>query len=134
MSEHQFTYYGEVRGQARPRFSKFGAYKPKKDKDYEQAIRDAYINSGGKNYGKSPIVLRIDIYREIPKSRPRYLRYEMDTFKPDATNVAKSVEDALNGIAYDDDKQIVSVTVCKHQRRRLPEHMDIYVKALVPTA
>lgn len=129
MVSHSFTYYGEVRGQKRPRFSKFGTYKDKKDREYENAIRDAYINSGGGNFGRSAIVMRIDVYREIPKSRPRYVRYEMDTFKPDATNIAKSVEDALNGIAYDDDKQIVSITVNKHQRRRNPEHMVVTIEA-----
>lgn len=134
MVDHSFTYYGEVRGQSRPRFSKFGTYKPKKDKEYEQAIREAYIASGGINFGRSAIVMRIDVYREIPKSRPNRVRYEMDTFKPDATNIAKSVEDALNGIAYDDDKQIVSITVTKHQRRRLPERMDIYIQAYAPQA
>lgn len=33
--------------------------------------------------------------------------------KPDADNIAKIVCDGLNGIAYKDDKQIVSLTVLK---------------------
>ena len=35
------------------------------------------------------------------------------TLKADADNIAKAVCDALNGIAYKDDKQIVSLTVLK---------------------
>ena len=33
--------------------------------------------------------------------------------KPDADNIAKSVLDALNGFAYNDDNQIVCLTVQK---------------------
>ena len=36
------------------------------------------------------------------------------TQKPDADNIAKSVLDALNGLAYADDKQIVTLVVDKY--------------------
>ena len=36
------------------------------------------------------------------------------TQKPDADNIAKSVLDALNGLAYADDKQVVTLEVDKH--------------------
>lgn len=125
-----FTYIGEIRGQGRPRFSKFGAYKDKKDRDYENAIREAFINSGGEHFGDAPIILTIDVYRALPKSRPQYVKEEHDVFKPDSTNIAKSVEDALNGLAWNDDKQIFCVVCCKHKRRRVLEHMDISIEAL----
>ena len=35
------------------------------------------------------------------------------TKKPDADNIMKAVADALNGIAYKDDSQIVNVTIAK---------------------
>jgi Holliday junction resolvase RusA-like endonuclease len=35
------------------------------------------------------------------------------TGKPDADNIAKSVLDALNGVAFKDDSQVVSLTVLK---------------------
>ncbi len=35
------------------------------------------------------------------------------TLKPDTDNIAKVVCDALNGVAYHDDKQITSLTVDK---------------------
>ena len=35
------------------------------------------------------------------------------TLKPDTDNIAKIICDGLNGIAYKDDKQIVSLTVLK---------------------
>ena len=35
------------------------------------------------------------------------------TIKPDTDNIAKSILDSLNGIAYKDDKQIIRLTVEK---------------------
>jgi Holliday junction resolvase RusA-like endonuclease len=35
------------------------------------------------------------------------------TIKPDTDNIAKSILDSLNGIAYKDDKQVVKLTVEK---------------------
>ena len=48
----------------------------------------------------------------------RYFRWIIggDTLpqkKPDADNIAKVVLDALNGVAYEDDKQVVRVTISK---------------------
>jgi Holliday junction resolvase RusA-like endonuclease len=33
--------------------------------------------------------------------------------RPDADNILKLVADALNGVAYDDDKRVVVASVCK---------------------
>ena len=35
------------------------------------------------------------------------------TIKPDTDNIAKSILDSLNGIAYKDDKQVVKLNVDK---------------------
>ena len=44
----QFTYYGKVRGQGRPRFTRNGrAYEAKADRDNKAAIRAAYVAAGG---------------------------------------------------------------------------------------
>lgn len=124
---HHFEYYGEVRGQMRPRTGRFSVYKDKKDKEYERAIRDAYINSGGKHFGDKPLYLEIHAYRALPKSTPRYVESEPDIHKPDGSNILKSVEDALNGIAYDDDRQIVDARVIKMPRTRCREHLEIEI-------
>lgn len=39
------------------------------------------------------------------------------TKRPDADNIAKAILDALNGLAYDDDSQIVDLTVRKFWAR-----------------
>lgn len=116
---HTFTVYGPVRGQGRPRTTKAGhVYKAQADRDYERSVKEAYINSGGPHFGDRPLALGVDVYRQLPESFPRRIRSERDVHKPDCTNIAKAVEDALNGIAYDDDRQIVIVNVVKHDRIR----------------
>lgn len=43
------------------------------------------------------------------------LDYEiLPTVKPDTDNIAKSILDSLNGIAYLDDKQVVNLQVEKY--------------------
>lgn len=81
---------------------------------------------------EAEIALEIDAYSLIPKSRPKHIKYEANTFKPDADNIAKLVMDALNGIAYKDDKQITELYVRKHERQRqdtgsMSEFMKVYI-------
>lgn len=117
---HSFTVYGEVRGQARPRvaYNRKSLYKPPQDKKYERRIKEAYVNSGGGHFGKKPIAMAVVSYRELPQSRPKRIQSEDDIFKPDSSNILKSVEDALNKLAYDDDKQIVVALAAKAPRER----------------
>jgi Holliday junction resolvase RusA-like endonuclease len=55
----------------------------------------------------------------IPKSWPKWRQGAAEnglvwhTIRPDASNVLKAVEDALQGVVYRDDSQIVSVVVQK---------------------
>ena len=61
----------------------------------------------------------IDVYMPVPKSYSNKKRLQAigneirPTVKPDCDNIAKNINDSLNGIAYPDDKQIVSLTVNK---------------------
>ena len=56
------------------------------------------------------------------------MRSEPDTFKPDADNEAKLVMDALNGLVWADDAQVVDLHVVKHPRvRGQSARMDISI-------
>lgn len=63
--------------------------------------------------------MKINAYMKIPKSASKAARAKMidglirPTVKPDWDNIGKLVADALNGIAYDDDKCIVDAQVRK---------------------
>lgn len=59
------------------------------------------------------------MYVEIPQSKSKKQKEKMITgeikpvVKPDVDNVAKSILDALNGIIYLDDKQIIKLNIEK---------------------
>lgn len=120
----KITIPGSPIGKGRPKFSTFGgypkAYTPQKTANYENLVKMAFQASGSKGYDKG-IQLRAEItaYFPIPKSTSNKKRFEMlhgvimHTKKPDADNVAKSILDALNGLAFYDDSQICELGVCK---------------------
>ena len=58
--EFEFVVYGNPKGKARPRFTKTGAvYTPKETKEYERMVSQAYLDSGGINFGELPIKLSV---------------------------------------------------------------------------
>lgn len=126
---HRFEVYGKIRGQGRPRMRRNGhVFKPKEDRVWEDRIKEAYINSNGVHFGSKPLIMAAFIFRDMPDSRPKYRAAEMDVYKPDASNILKSVEDALNGIAYDDDRQIIGAFPVKMPRvRERGEHLEVFI-------
>lgn len=108
----EFIVYGKPQGKQRPRFTRRGnrAYTPKETKLYEQQIAKAYrMAANGFTFGELPV--KICITAIFPKAKTS--RKEYPTVKPDIDNIQKAVFDGLNGAAYNDDKQIVTVTVHK---------------------
>lgn len=124
--EIYFRVDGEIVGKGRPRVTTWGgharAYTPKRTIDCENRIKSAYLEEyplGLHWQDKEPLQMVVNIYRDIPKSTPKKLRNEMllgyvrPVVKPDADNLLKTIADALNGVCYSDDSQIVEVTLNK---------------------
>lgn len=116
---------GKVEGKQRPRFRKVGnfvqTYTPKQTKSYEKLIADEYKKQSGVLFPAGmPLELRIRAFMGIPstfskKKKTRAIEGELrPTKKPDADNIAKSILDGLNGVAYADDKQVVELSVKKY--------------------
>ena len=111
---------GTIRGKQRPRFNtKTGrAFTSNQTINYENWIKQCYIEQSNKLL-QGAIRARIEIYYSVPKSYSKRkieaIKYGTDypMKKPDCDNVAKIVLDSLNKIAYDDDKQVVELTVLK---------------------
>lgn len=111
-------------GKGRPKFSTFGgypkAYTPIKTVNYENLVKIAFQQTGEQPFERET-QLRADItaFFPIPKSVSKKKREEMNrgllmhTKKPDCDNIAKSILDALNGLAYYDDSQICELSVYK---------------------
>lgn len=120
----------KVRGLPRPRFARNGrAYMPSWCEPYKRLIADSYRRQcGGFPYGGA-VAVEIAYRRPLPESRPKAVESEPDTYKPDLDNVAKAVLDALNGVAFKDDRQVTTLTVRKLPRERgAQEEMFITVK------
>lgn len=124
------TYNGRVRGQGRPRFCSGGhAFEAAEDRAYKKALRAAYVDQGGENYGDAPVAVTIIAYCPLPKGRPKYVEAEPYTVKPDADNIAKAVLDALQGVALDKDQQVTKLIVIKKDRKRgIQEGLRVYVR------
>lgn len=111
---------GRIRGKQRPRFNtKTGrAFTPGDTITYENWIKCCYQEQSGK-WLEGAIRAKIIVYYKIPKSyakkRVQAIRegIEKPLKKPDADNIAKIVLDSLNKIAFDDDSQVVELTVIK---------------------
>lgn len=112
-----------VKGKARPRFSRGHAYTPKATSDAQETIAAAYIGACDGDALKAsegvPVAVAVLTTRNV---RTGFRRREGDAHadlqKPDADNIAKLVLDALNGLAYADDSQVVALLVIKLPRRR----------------
>lgn len=92
----------------RPRFANGHAYTPKETREYENTIAMHAKNAGAKPL-PNPVVIDITATFKRPKGKsPFYC-----TKRPDVDNLLKMM-DALNGVAWIDDKQVVSATVSKN--------------------
>lgn len=116
--DYGITVPGKVVGKGRPRFTKAGhAYTPKATVEFERRVRAVWIAAGHPML-TGPLAVRVTVVRPLPKSAPKSRDGEWDTYRPDLDNVVKAVLDALNGVAYEDDAQVVMVTAVKSRRHR----------------
>ena len=108
---------GDPKGKGRPRFSRKSgrAYTPEQTMSAESWVRTCWLEEHGQTMLECPIELGLTIGMQIPRSwsnkRKAAARagLELPTKVPDIDNIYKLAEDALNGIAWVDDKQIVAV-------------------------
>lgn len=111
MNRIQFFIDGEPKGKARPRVTKNHTYTPQSTAEYEKLVALSYQNEAkGKTFGDKSIYLDINAFFSIPKRTSRKNRELMVKHKIYATKKP----DALNGVAYNDDKQIVMCSCGKY--------------------
>jgi Holliday junction resolvase RusA-like endonuclease len=117
--ELQFTVLGRPRGKGRPRFGNGRTYTDKQTLEYERLIATRASEAMPCPAVETSVIVRIVVYKGIPVSwskgrRQRAMMGGEIPGKPDLDNVAKAVLDALNGVAYVDDVQVVKLMVSKH--------------------
>lgn len=116
----KFTIPGEPMGKARPRICRNGhSFTPKKTVNYETLVKEMYSIAKGEYYENKQLAITVRAYFSIPESKSRKQKELMiagaiqPTKKPDCDNILKIICDALNGVAYKDDSQIVTASITK---------------------
>ncbi len=116
-----FIIQGKVQAKQRPRFNGEFAYTPRETVAYENWVKTCYLEKyKGQRPLERPLKVKIIAYYDIPKSTSKKKQQQMlnneifPTVKPDTDNIAKSILDSLNKIAYLDDKQVVKLEVEKY--------------------
>jgi Holliday junction resolvase RusA-like endonuclease len=120
----EFEIQGKVKAKQSFKIGKNGfKYTPADVKEYANWVRLCFINKypnwNIEQFKNKPLEVIIDAFVSTPKSfsnkkTEQALKGEIRPLtKPDADNIAKNIDDALNGIAYPDDKQITCLQVNK---------------------
>ena len=114
-----FTVKAKPQGKGRPRMSNGHCYTPQSTRDYENLIAQEYKMQARAYFANVPLMVQITAWMPIPKSTSKANREKMlngdiaPTGKPDIDNICKAVLDALNGVAYADDTQVVKLNASK---------------------
>jgi Holliday junction resolvase RusA-like endonuclease len=119
----EFQIEGPPIGKGRPKAVRMGnavrMYTPKKTAEYETdiAFKAAQL-MGDIPPLETPVEVGVHAYYPIPASwSKKRQQAAMDGLeipgKPDLDNVAKAVLDALNGVVYVDDKQVITLWLTK---------------------
>lgn len=93
-------------------YTKFGAFKKKVLKHYQEQIQYQLVRQVQmKNFKKicdSFVKITYLFYYKVNDKKSMSDFHDLyTTQRGDYTNIAKSVDDAINGVLYDDDKQII---------------------------
>lgn len=113
MTSHTFTVPTAPRAKGRPRMTKGGfTYTPKTTVEYEAKVAAAYDGP----VFDGPVLLDIDFYADRSVVTISDLESEKAATQADLDNLVKSISDALNGHAYNDDKQVYELKARKHPK------------------
>jgi len=119
-----FEIIGEPVGKMRPRATNRGGYirmyTPTETVNYESFIKLSFINAFPEHtIIATPITMKICVYKKVADSTSNKKKelmlsgdLQVET-KPDLDNIIKTICDALNNVAYIDDRLIVELFATK---------------------
>lgn len=124
---------GEPQGKQRPKWSRVGTYTPKQTVNYETYIKELFaVKYPDFMPVESALDMELIAYLTIPTSASKKRKALMadleirPTKRPDGDNILKAVMDALEGLAYKNDCQIVKAIVEKYYSNRPGLYIKIY--------
>ena len=130
MRRVRFEVVGQPVPKARPRVVTKGkrrfAYTPKKVKEWEAHVKEEARRHFERPFDW-PVVVSLIFYMPRPKSRR--LDFWVPT-TPDLDNLEKSVLDALNGVAYTDDRLVVAKSSSKRYVKGGETRVNITVTSI----
>lgn len=120
----EFKIPGKAQAKQRPRMGRSGVvYTPKETLVYENYVKMCYSDYARQFEWlpyENQVKAEIDVLVAVPKSDSKAKKKAKiegvirPTVKPDCDNLAKSILDSLNGLAYQDDKQVVELSIKKY--------------------
>lgn len=139
-----FVVQGAPVGKGRPRIttrSGFArAFTPERTRNYESQVAEAArlaMAKDGQATISGPVSVFIKANFAIPASYTKKKRALCaqgairPTVKPDIDNIVKAILDGMNGVVYEDDKQVVACTITKHYTTS--EQGFVYIEVSVAT-
>ena len=115
-----FVVWADPVAKGRPRFGRGRTHTPKKTRDYEARVAEiARREMGARPPFSDAVRLAVTACFQPPQSWPSWKRMAAlsgavgHTGRPDLDNIAKAVSDALDGIVYDDDGQVIELRTKK---------------------
>lgn len=120
----RFIVPGQPEGKGRPKVVKIGGFTrmaaPPKAVAYEGLIAmAAHTAMAGRDLVEGPVAVRMFVACQIPESKSKKWKADalagrvFPTTKPDIDNTVKAVFDALNGVVWKDDVQVVDLQLTK---------------------
>ena len=123
--DYYLTFDIDPTAKGRPRFGKGFVYTPTKTKVYEKSVADMAKIQFNKKPLVGPLKIEVVFYLKKPKSVKR----KYPVVKPDLDNLEKGLYDALEGIVYVGDQQIVTHTTSKWYANE--GRIEVFIKELV---
>jgi Holliday junction resolvase RusA-like endonuclease len=116
--------------QSRPRFTAQGhPYTDTRTRQSEWRLRQ-YVSDRCFRKTEAPISLAVTVYLSPPKMPKKWIGKKHPSKRPDLSNFIKSVEDALTGVVWRDDAQIVEMHARKQYAWDTPPGWHIEVREL----
>lgn len=132
----EFKIIGDIQTKHRPRATVQGGharvYTDKTTINYENYVKSEFQRQcEGVHFGDKPIYAVVYAYFSPSKELNKYEATRLACMnQKDCDNIAKTVLDALNGIAYNDDRQIIQLEVGKYYIQDEPEHVHVVLSEM----
>lgn len=118
---YRFEIHEKAIGKERPRYSAktHRMYTPTRTSTFEEKVKVAFLSKYNiqTELSEKPFRAVINVCykpsKSLSKKKQQDLLYRECTKRPDCDNIAKAILDALNGLAYKDDKQITYLSIKK---------------------